>query len=260
MIHTFFRNLGLTDNEKTIYLFLLKHGYSMASIIGKRLNIKRVTVYASLEGLKRKGLVSLFEKNNVTHFEAVAPEKIVELCLEKVAYNLALKKEAEAILPVLKKLESEQIMPVVEIKGKIKYYEGLEAVKGLIDETLQEGQKEQLCFGLNQYHVEHLADEWKKYTKKRVSVDMNVKSIQPDTKAARAYKKRDPDELRVTRLVPHQKFPTQCELNIIGDMIALFTAHGDQPTGMKIYNKDMAQVLRSLFELAWERAEEYDKN
>lgn len=88
----------------------------------------------------------------------------------------------------------------------------------LIDETLTEGPKEQLCFGLNDYHIQHMGDEWKKYTKKRVNIGMAVRSIQLDTAAASEYKKRDADELRITKLVPNKKYPTHCELNIIGEM------------------------------------------
>ena len=87
---------------------------------------------------------------------------------------------------------------------------------------------------------------------------MKVRSIQPDTPSAKEYKKRDAEELRITRLVPNEKYPSHCELNIIGDMIALFTAYGEKPSGMKIYHKEMAQALRNLFELAWEKAEMYD--
>jgi len=259
MMNEFFAKFGLTKNEREIYLFLLEHGASIASMVGKRLNIKRVTVYASLEALQKKKMVTIHQKNNVTFFEAVSPEFIVDVCKEKVATDIGLQKQAESIFLALKKLENNQAKPIFEVKGKLKYYQGLEAVKGLIYETLEEGPTEQLCFGLNKYHTEHLWDEWKAYTKKRAAIGMNVRSLQPDTNAAKEYKKRDKSELRVTRLVPHKKFPTECELNIIGDMIALFTTHGNEPTGMKIYNKDMAQVLRNLFELAWEKAEEYDK-
>jgi hypothetical protein len=147
----------------------------------------------------------------------------------------------------------------MEVKGKIKYYQGIEAVKELIYETLEEPTKEQLCFGLNEYHITNPTTDWKKYTKKRVAAGMKVRSIQPDTENAKNYKLRDKGELRITHLVPHKKFPAHCELNIIGDMIALFTAQDNEPAGAKIYNKTMAQVLSSLFELAWERAMEYDQ-
>lgn len=258
MIESFLIKFGLAKNEAEIYLFLLEYGESIASMIGKRLGIKRVTVYPAMESLIKKNLINPYQKNKVTYFEAVSAEELVDVCKRKVAKEVELQKQAEAVLPVFKKLENKRLKPVIELKGKIKYYQGLEAVKQLIDETLEEGQKEQLCFGLNKYHTDNLWNEWKAYTKKRASIGMNVRSIQPDTKPAIEYKKRDKDELRETKLVPCKKFPAHCELNIIGDMIALFTSHGEQPTGTKIYNKDMAQVLRSLFELAWERAGEHD--
>lgn len=251
MIDTFFQKLGLTGNEKTIYLFLLKHGHVIASIISKRLFIKRVTTYASLMSLERRGLVTSYKKNDVTFFEAVPPKVILNICSEMLAESIALRNEAATIMPTLEKMAEEQKNPIVDIKGKIKYYEGLNAVKNLIDETIETKNTEQLCFGLNNFHVEHMADEWKKYTQKRVSNGIKVRSLQPDTDAAIKYKQRDGSELRITKLVPHDIYPTKCELNIIGDTIALFTAYGEQPAGMKIHNKEMAQALRSLFELAW---------
>ncbi len=150
-------------------------------------------------------------------------------------------------------------MPTLEIRGKIKYYQGLEAVTQLIEETLLEKDRVQLCFGLNTYHSELAGDDWGDYTAKRVEKGMSVKSIQPDTDAALEYKARDAKELRETRLVPHDKFPGKCEINIIGNMVAMFTTGTHEPMGMKMYNKDLSEALRSLFNLAWERAEEYDK-
>jgi len=259
MINTFFKKFGLTKNEQDIYLYLLENGNSIASMIAKRLGIKRVTVYAALETLEKKNLLNSFQKNDVSYFESVSPDEILNICNRQVEKDLELKKQAEKAILELKKLENKQIKPVFEVQGKIKYYQGLDAVKKLINETLDEGPKEQLCFGLNKYHADHLWDDWKVYTKKRASIGMNVRSLQPDTKPAKEYKKRDKDELRVTKLIPNKKFPAECELNIIGDMIAIFSSHGEEPTGMKLYNKDIARTFKSLFELGWEKADEYDK-
>ncbi|MBT3835383.1 hypothetical protein HOF56_04025 [Candidatus Peribacteria bacterium] len=259
-MHTFFAQLGLTKNEEEIYLFLLEYGSSIASIVAKRLNLNRVTAYASLRSLKRKMLVTSFEKNDVTYFEASTPEEIVHVCKKRVTIQENLEREAESLLPELKKIQDKQIKPILEVKGELKYYQGIDAVTALVKETLEEDQPEQLCFGLNKYHVEHSDDDWKTYTKHRVDKGMHVRSIQPDTLEAKEYKQRDNDELRTTILVPHKSFPADCELNIIGDMIALFVTHGDKPAGMKIYHKDMAKVLTSLFELACIGAKTFNKN
>lgn len=259
IIETFLRNLGLNDNEVKVYLYLLTHGESIASVIAKRLELKRVTAYSTLESLERKAIIQSFVKNNVAHFDAIEPDDIVELCEQKVNEMQRLRENANTLKEEFKKLRERGRMPKLEIRGKIKYYEGLEAVTDLIEETLNEKEKEQLCFGLNTYHVEFAGDDWGNYTQKRVKKGMAVRSIQPDTEAAVEYQARDKNELRQTRLVPKDKFPGNCEINLIGNMIAMFTTRGRDAMGMKMYSPDMAQALQSLFNLAWERAEGYDK-
>ncbi len=259
MIESFLQSLGLTENETKVYLYLLSHGESIASVIAKRLEIKRATVYQILESLESKELITQFTKNNVAHFDSVDPDDLVQLCEQRVSQMQRLKARAEVLKGEMQKLRERGQMPTMEIRGKIKYYQGMEAVTELIEETLQEKSKEQLCFGLNTYHTEMAGNDWEEYTKRRVRKGMKVKSIQPDTDAALAYKKRDAEELRETRLVPHGQFPGRCEINVIGNMIAMFSAGKHDPVGMKMYNKDLAEALRSLFHLAWERADFYDR-
>ena len=259
MIEGFLRNLGLSDNEIKVYLYLLTHGESIASVIAKRLDMKRATVYPVIESLEKQELISTFDKNGTMHFDAVEPEDIVYVCEQRVHQMKRLKEKAEGLHKEFRQLRDQGKMPKLEIRGKIKYYEGLDAVTGLIEETLDEKEKEQLCFGLNTFHTELSGNDWQNYTDKRVQKGMHVRSIQADTPEAIEYQKRDKDELRETRLVPKKQFPGDSEINIIGDMIAMFTMKGKQPMGMKLYNKDLAQALRSIFNLAWERAEEYDE-
>lgn len=259
MIESFLQTLGLTENETRVYLYLLTHGESIASVIAKRTELKRATVYQILESLEAKQIIVQFNKNNVAHFDSIDSEDLVELCEQRVYQMQRLKQKAEVLKGEFKKLREKGKIPTLEIRGKIKYYQGLEAVTQLIEETLSEKENIQLCFGLNTYHAELAGDDWGDYTKKRVAKGMFVKSIQPDTQAAVEYQKRDAHELRETRLVPHDTFPGRCEINIIGKMVAMFTTGSHEPMGMKMYNKDLAEALQSLFHLAWERAEDYDK-
>ena len=258
-IAAFLRNFGLNESEIKVYLYLVTHGESIVSIISKRLEMKRATCYQTLEGLEKKEFVTTFMKNNVTHFDAIEPDDIVALCEQRVSHMQILRRKAESLNAEFERLRRAGSMPTLEVKGKVKYYEGLDAVTDLIDETLNEKCKEQLCFGLNTYHSELAGDDWGRYTQKRVRKGMKVKSIQPDTQSAVEYKSRDKQELRETKLVPHDTFPGQCEINVIGDLIALISTSGAQPMGMKLRSKELAQGLSSLFKLAWERSEEYDK-
>ena len=259
MIESFLRNLGLSDNEIRVYLYLVTHGESIASIVSKRLGMKRTNVYQILESLEKKQVATSFEKNKVMHFDAVDPEDIVALCEQRLNHMKRLRDKADVLHKEFTRLREQGNMPTLEIRGKIKYYEGIDAVTDLIEETLEEKSKEQLCFGLNTFHTDLAGDDWGNYTQRRVKKGMKVKSIQPDTDEAVEYKSRDKDELRETRLVPEKDFPGKSEINIIGDMIAMFTVTGQVPMGMKMYNKELAQALKSLFKLAWEKSEDYDK-
>src|SRR3989338_10770126 len=121
IIETFLRNLGLNDNEVKVYLYLLTHGESIASVIAKRLELKRVTAYSTLESLERKAIIQSFVKNNVAHFDAIEPDDIVELCEQKVNEMQRLRENANTLKEEFKKLRERGRMPKLEIRGKIKY-------------------------------------------------------------------------------------------------------------------------------------------
>lgn len=259
MLDNIFKQLGLTRNEQEIYLFLLEYGKSIASLIGKRLGIKRATVYASLESLENKGLVHKYSKNEVAYFESESPNNLVKLCEKELQTYETLKRGITNIMPQLEEIESKQAKPSLEIKGKLKFYQGANSVKELIDETLLEKDKEQLCIGISKYHIDNPDTVWHNYTEKRTKLGMKVRSIQTDHQINQKYKARDKDELRETKLIPEKKFNIPSELNIIGDMIALFVTDGNEPMGIKLYNKEMAQIVRTLFELAWIGADKIDQ-
>lgn len=253
MIQTFFDSLGFSEKEVAIYMYLTSHGAQWASVIAKKMDIKRASIYPVLKNMVDKGLVVDYEKNNVMYFKGIEPEDIALLCEKKERELKRLKKNSEKIQQDLEKLKGWQKQEQFDLAWKITYYEWIEAVGNLIEETLEEPSKEQLCFGLNEYHTKIHSDDWSDYTQDRVDKGISVRSIQPDIEAAIEYASRDSKELRETKLIPHKDFPAHCEVNIMWDMIALFTTKGEKPSGMKMYNKHMAETLRSLFNLAWEK-------
>ena len=255
MMQTFFDSLGFNEKEVSIYMYLTSHGAQAASVIAKKMDIKRASIYPILKSMVDKGLVVDYEKNAVTYFKGIEPEDIALLCEKKERELRKMKKNSEKIQEDLEKLKEGQVQEQFDLAGKITYYEGIEAVGNLIEETLDEPANEQLCFGLNDLHTKIHADDWGDYTAERVEKWIFVRSIQPDIPEAIDYASRDEKELRTTKLISHKDFPADCEVNIMWDMVALFTAKWKKPSGMKMYNKHMAETLRSLFNLAWENAD-----
>jgi sugar-specific transcriptional regulator TrmB len=254
-----FERLKCSGTQAKLYLLLLELGPSIASMLSKRARIKRVTVYGALEGLLQKGLIETFRKNNVSYYQASDPEVIGNVLdmqfVQEQEFNQLAHKKIEELKQVKKKGEKH----IIELKGVIRYYEGRQAVETLIRENLTTPDKLQYCIGMSGYYALQDAGAWKEYIQSRVKNGMKVLSIQADTSANRSYKSRDHQELRETQLIPSNLCPDHAELNIIGDRIVLFTDERKEALGIKIINKTLADVLKKLFELAWDHSCEFQK-
>lgn len=249
-----FQRLNCSDTQAKVYHLLLELGPSIASMLAKRANIKRVTVYGALEGLVLKGIVETYKKNNVSYYQACDPEVIVNLLDLQFEEEKRFISRARKTIQQMKKKREKTTKKIIEVKNVLRYYEGQEAVKSLIQENLSLPQKMQYCIGLSGYHALQIGGEWNSYIRHRVKKGMKVLSIQANTKEGRGYQKRDSKELRETRLVPKEKCPEHGELNIIGDHIILYTSSEKETLGVKIVNKKIAHILKKLFELAWDHS------
>jgi sugar-specific transcriptional regulator TrmB len=253
-----FQRLNCSETQAKLYAMLLETGPTIASMLAKRAGVKRVTVYGALEGLVQKGIVETYKKNNVSYYQAADPEVIANLIDLQFEDEKRFNKRMHKTVQELKKKRAKTVEHIIEVKNVLRYYEGEEAVKTLIQETLNLPSKTQYCIGLSGYHSLKISGEWKSYINSRVKKGMKVLSIQADTNEGKNYKKRDNDELRETRLIPADKCPESGELNIIGDHIILYTSEGKETLGVKIVNKKIAQILKKVFELSWEHSEELE--
>lgn len=258
MLQLFFQSLWLNKKETNIYNFLLAYGPQIASTIARKNNIKRSSIYALLKTLIEKKIIKEFKKNNVTYFRAISVDELVNLFEKKHKETQKITNNLSQIVSTLEKIQL-QASWEYSLEWNITYYQWAQSVNKLIEETLNEPSKVQLCFWLNDFHASIDTKNWKHYTNKRVQNGIFVKSIQPNTPEAIAYAKRDNNELRKTKLVSKSKYPSVCELNIMWDMIALFTAKWNTPSWMKIYNPYFAKTLTSLFELAWDNLRDWEQ-
>src|SRR3989344_8865095 len=96
---------GLTEKEAKLYLALLELGQSTSSDLIKKLDYYSKTVYELLEKLMKKGLVSYVIKSNIKYFEAVNPEKFLDMLKEEEDNIKEKENKLKEILPKLKKLK-----------------------------------------------------------------------------------------------------------------------------------------------------------
>jgi len=253
-IETALAQIGLSKNQIKVYLTLLQLGQATIQEITAKSKIKRTSVYNALDNLVARNLVTFQDKGWHRQYFAENPKKVLLAFKAEQRASQDREKEFLVILPELISLYN-----IKAEKPKIRYFEGIEGIKQIYEETLllKHGE-EMLGYGSAVMLEKHLGDEWlEKYWQERVKKKIRIRAILEDSEAGRLYQKSDKKFLRITRLVPRTKFPFTNFVNIFGNKIYIISFQ--HLLGVIIDSADIAQTQRSFFELGWESAEKYDK-
>jgi len=95
------KELGLTDSEIKVYLALLNQGDATRGDIVTKSQIAGSKVYEILEKLQNKGLVAIYNRNNVKHFKPTHPKQILAYVEEKKRHLADVESQVKAALPLL---------------------------------------------------------------------------------------------------------------------------------------------------------------
>ncbi len=82
-IKTALKNYGLSSEQITVYLYLLKYGESTALSISKEVKIPRTNTYRILDELKDLQIVSIFKRNNISNYIAENPKRLLNILKDK---------------------------------------------------------------------------------------------------------------------------------------------------------------------------------
>ncbi len=246
--------IGLKDSQIKVYLSLLQMGQANIYELSAKTKVKRTTVYSILDVLVAKGLATYFEKEGHRTYFAENPKKVLlyfENQQQLVKTNL---KKFMEIMP-----ELSSIYNLKATKPKIRFYEGVEGLKQVFEETLTiKPRDEILAISTATLIHEVLGDEWvKNYLARRVAGRIQQRAIVEDSPWGREHQKNDKKENRLTRLAPKDKFPFFNEVNIFANKV-MIASYKDQ-IGVIIESADVANTQRALFELAWLGAEKFSR-
>lgn len=241
--------LGLQDKEPEVYLVLLKTpGAQPASIIATRANLNRTTVYKALIKLSKMGLVTKTQHQGITCFFAENPDEHLENLLKNKRKHLDMVNEnLLGILPKIQGMQRQELH-----KPRMKYYEGVEGIMRVYQDTLIEGRP---IYAFE--NVDHMADGIKKfifneYIPKRVAENIFAYVIVPESKVNADFKKLDKKSLRETRIIKKIAFPMKIEINIYGEKTAFFSYKEEEMFGVILDSQDIAKSMKAIFNLCWE--------
>lgn len=252
-IKTTLEQLHFNENQIVTYLALLQLGQVTIQEISRKTKIKRTTAYSILDGLVNKGMAIYTEKGGHRFYFAENPKKVLSVLKDD---ELALKSRQNRFNEILPELMS--IYNIKATKPKIRFYEGVEGIKQIFEETLLlKHNQEMLAYSSATMIHNYLSDEWvKNYLARRVEGKIYQRAIAEDSPTGHKHQKNDKNENRQTRLIPKTKFPFSNEINIFGSKVAIISYK--DLMGVIIESADVANTQKAIFELAWLGAKNFD--
>lgn len=247
-------DFGLSEKEASVYISLLELELAGVNDIAKKAGINRSSAYVVLESLKAKGLVGISDDKKVRQYVAATPD-----ALHRVASDLARKQEEvrkniDSILPELKALHKE-----TKHKPTVIVLEGKEGLIEAFEDTLKS--KEKLMRVASS--VENLLgivppEYFQSYVKRRIQKKIKMRGIHPDNEFSRKIMKLGIDVHDESFLIPSEHFTFPSDIAIYDNMIALMSP-SDGGISIGIKSKEAADVMKKVFDLAWNEAKRLNK-
>ena len=253
---------GLSDKEARIYTSLLELELASVAEIAKQSNVNRSSTYVVLESLKKKGLVGISDDKKVRRYIASSPDILLRTAKDAADKQENIKSGIESIVPELKSLYKE-----TSNKPIVRVFEGKEATQYAYDDIslLKTGPdvKEIRVYENPEGYLNVLSGDWiERDYRERMRLGLHMYSIYPNTKEAAEVTKQyralgSKDELIE---IPEEKFSSSrrfTNLTITGDEVWFDSLKDNYCINIK--KKEIADTLRSIFDLAKEEAKRLNK-
>ena len=258
MYEKIFSQIGLTEQEATIYEIMLELGQARAKEIYQKSPFKRGLVYKLLDNLIEKHLLVRIDKpRTVSLFRVEHPDKINDLVEAQERRVRHYKKSIHSLMPELISNYN-----LAFNKPGIKFYEGIDGMKRVYAEILKDSRENEDIISfvkvLDQKLDKETYDMLDDYVKKRIKKNITVRSIALDDKAGKDLQRNDGEKLRETRLISSLDsiidFPGG-EIIICKGKLYFMSLENNIHTTVVISSRGMTQLFSLFFESLWRNLE-----
>jgi len=236
---------GLSDKEASVYLAMLELGPASVQDIAKKAGVNRATTYVMIEALKRRGLMSTFDKGKKTMFVAESPERLKRLAEaeEHAAQEKGerLKDQLPSFLALFTSSSQE--------KPNVRFFEGDEGYRTVRD-LYGQSRGEILSFiALDEAMITFSKiDETKRMELNERLHGRTIRAVKPGTPIP-AINKQNWE----VREIPYEAFPFSGEVLFFDEKVSI-TITKAKPIVFLIENADTSRLLRAMFEATWRGA------
>jgi HTH-type transcriptional regulator, sugar sensing transcriptional regulator len=253
-INTILSDLGLSNEEIKIYLVSLELGPQPASVLAKKAGLKRGQTYNKLSLLRQKGIMQEFIENKVSYFTSLPPNTLLSVVDRRREELDVQKQKLFGVIPFLEKIKN----PLL-IQPKVRFFQGVEGLKEIYEDTIRVKNQSIYAFGDFNYFFPEDQDEalnkwiWD-YSNKRADRGITyVGIINKSNYSDQAYKKRVRQK-RKLKMLKDVYLPA--EINVYGDKVAVSSTYKDM-VGLIIEDAPIAETLRNLHQAVWKYLPDY---
>ena len=241
--------LGLSEKEAKVYLAALQLGGRTAQDIGKKAGVNRATTYVILLAMIKKGLASSFTKGKKTFFAAEPPEQLDHILRKREEAIFEQRRDLEKMIPELRALYNR-----AEAKPKIRFFEGYDGVRSMIEEVTRTAPKgahlsEFLALDEAVAAFPNYAALTSFHLLKRKLAARVIYTHADGPQAGMD----DAAEQRQARFVPRGKYPFAASILLVeeADRVVISTFRRGY-AGMIIENPELLLTLLTIFDFWWE--------
>ena len=252
------KSIGLSDKAASIYAAVLEAGIAYPSSISQTTKLNRSTVYAVLNDLRAKGLVTQIERGKKISYQIEDPVHVQSLIKKQIELAETRYERAKKLLPELQGLFS-----VLPNKPRVRFFEGIEEVLSVFEEHVNVTEPYEM---LSYSNVEKLVTLMPKsfianYIKKKEKIGITTRAIFPKSLFSERYNKEiypsSPKNILVrSRMIPAGAFPFTADITMFAkNKVSIINFHENVLIGVIIEDETIAGMMRMIFELAWKGVE-----
>jgi sugar-specific transcriptional regulator TrmB len=243
-------SLGLSDKETAVYLALLELGRGTVTQISRNSKVNRTNAYNVLNSLANQGLVRVSGKEPKQEYVAESPKNIFKLL------NKRLHDTEEQILAAREYVPKLESIHRVEDRPQIKFYEGIEGLKQVYEDTLTAKEPIVAYAAYEDMHAT-LGNYFPSYYQRRAEKGISIRGIVPRTSASLEREAHNKEEKRDIAIIPKEMFDISPDIEIYDNKVMI--ASWREKLGIIIESAEVAHAMKKIFELAFTEAKRLDK-
>jgi sugar-specific transcriptional regulator TrmB len=237
--------IGLTDKKAKVYLAVLEIGQATVIQIARKTLIKRTTIYDILNDLVSQGYVSEIKKGNKNYILAEDPQILIK------SFERRLEEVKDLAPSLFKMFES------VTSRPQIRFYEGVEGIRHLLEESLSTKNKEVSYWGPADNMIEILGNVYiEKWLKRRIKAGIQTHGLLTENapRGSKPYLRSDKSALREVRWLSTKTIFDG--ILWLYDNKVMYISSAKDSFGFIIESNNFTEFMKVIFRSMWETARE----